>query len=123
VTPPTATLAVLTGVAVAALVLGRRLRQWHTTLPGAGERPAPVRREHVLAGVLNLAGRRLSLLPPGRHILDAPLRRACARAGVPEPEITHLLRALETRHTLLGDPTPPTVPSQAHYLDDHERLN
>ncbi|WP_433203938.1 hypothetical protein ACQP00_35030 [Dactylosporangium sp. CS-047395] len=116
VTPAAATLAVLAGLAVAGAVLARRLRQWHSALPGAGETPAPVRRENVLAGVLNLAGRRLEPVLPGRYTLDDPLRRACIRAGVPETEIAHLLRALAVRHALLGDTTP-MVPEQTPHLD------
>ncbi|WP_426503861.1 hypothetical protein ACPPVO_40430 [Dactylosporangium sp. McL0621] len=124
VTPALATAAVLTGLAAAALLLAHRLRRWHTTLPGAGETPAPVRREHVLAGVLNLAGRRLTPLPPGTSTLDEPLRRACIRAGVPEAEISHLLRALAARHTLLADGTTPAVPEQAGQRDEQrERQN
>ncbi|GAA3275525.1 hypothetical protein Dvina_34865 [Dactylosporangium vinaceum] len=121
VTPPAATAAIVAGLAVAGAGLTRRLRQWHATLPGAGETPAPVRREHVLAGVLNLAGRRLTPIQPGRST-DNRLRRACLRAGVPEAEITHLLRALAARHALLADTSAPAVPEQAqHTHDERER--
>uniref|UniRef100_UPI003D8C55FE hypothetical protein n=1 Tax=Dactylosporangium sp. CA-233914 TaxID=3239934 RepID=UPI003D8C55FE len=112
VTPLIATAAVIAGLTVSTLTLTRRLRRWNTALPGAGEAPAPVLREHVLAGVLDLAGRRLVPIEPGRYALDNRLRRACARAGVPQAEIAHLLRALATRHALLSDTTPRPVPEQ-----------
>nr|BFE57012.1 hypothetical protein GCM10020063_015380 [Dactylosporangium thailandense] len=123
--PLTATAAILAGLAAAVLLLGRRLRRWHTTLPGAGEAPAPVRREHVLAGVLNLAGRRLAPLLPGAYTLHDPLRRACIRAGVPEVEIAHLLRALAARRALLADTAAPAVPEQQalHRAEQRERQN
>ncbi|MFI5910208.1 hypothetical protein [Dactylosporangium sp. NPDC051541] len=124
VTPTAATAATLAALAVAGVVLTRRLRQWHSALPGAGETPAPVRREHVLASVLNLAGRRLDRLRPGHYALDDQLRRTCLRTGVPEAEIAHLLRAQAARHALLADSTAAAVPEQAlRSQDDRERQN
>jgi hypothetical protein len=123
VTAPVATAALLAGLTVAGASLALRLRQWRDALaaPDAGPdaAPAPLRREHVLAALLGF-GRRIEAIRTGHHLLDDALRRACARAGVPEVEVTHLLRVLAARHALGGRKASPVVPEQVFRLDEHE---
>jgi hypothetical protein len=168
ITPLAATSAVGAGLAVAGLVLARRLHRWRTATPGPTAAPSntaapsdtaagngdtpdtatpsstgtpdgtarpdmtamtendtmagalPLLREHVLAAVLNLAGRRLDGVVPERYMLDEPLRQACIRAGVPEVEITHLLNAVIARDATLGGVPPAAVPEQAFRLDERQ---
>ncbi|MFG2041185.1 hypothetical protein [Dactylosporangium sp. NPDC048998] len=124
--PPVATLAVLAGLTVAGALLVRRLRQWQAAVAagaggdgGDGGAPVPVRRENVLAAVLG-AGPAVRGIAPGAGVLDAPLRRACIRAGVPQAEITHLLGALAARRARLGGAVAPAVPEQAFPMDERE---
>ncbi|MGI5242538.1 hypothetical protein [Dactylosporangium sp. CA-139066] len=132
VTAPAATAAVLAGLAVAGTSIALRLRRWRAALAGpfaatsaaAADGPGdaaawPLRREYVLAALLGF-GRRIDAVRTGQHLLGDTLRRACARAGVPEVEITHLLRLLAARHALGGRKASPVVPEQAFRLDAHE---
>jgi hypothetical protein len=129
VTAPLATAALVAGVAVAGASIARRLRQWQTavaarlaTAPGTALEAAavPLRREHVLGVLLGVERRWIEGVPTGRHVLDDALRRACTRAGVPELEITHLLRVLAARHALGGAKASAVVPEQAFPLDQRE---
>ncbi|MEV6929021.1 hypothetical protein AB0M46_31640 [Dactylosporangium sp. NPDC051485] len=99
--------------ALAASARRRALRRLAGIATGPMDgRPVPFRREHVLAAVAGLGVRPIRRLAPGRFVLDEPLRRACVRAGVPEAEITHLLRLLAARWRLRAAAVP-VLPGQA----------